>query len=94
MDRVSMCNRVGIQYMTSNIEGGEYSYVQEAGSKERLIQALGYTPSHFKLDIRFENNNTVVLIETKQDFIELLKIKIQKCFKAIFGDINITMNLD
>lgn len=69
MDRVSMVNRVGIQYLTSNIEGGEYSYIQEAGSREKLIRALGYEPNHFKLDIRFENDNDiVVLIETKQNF--------------------------
>ena len=69
MDRVSMVNRVGQEYMTSNIEGGEYSYVAEAGSKENLVKALGYEPDHFKLDIRFENaNDIVVLIETKQKF--------------------------
>ncbi len=70
MDRVSMVNRVGIKYLTTNIEGGEYSYVQEAGSKEKLIQALGFEPKHFKLDIRFENNDVVVLIETKQNFVD------------------------
>lgn len=68
MDRVSMCNRIGNEYKTSNIEGGEYSYVQAAGSKEKLIQAIGYEPEHFKLDIRFEHNDVVVLIETKQNF--------------------------
>lgn len=70
MDRVSMCNRIGNEFKTSNIEGGEYSYVQEAGSKEKLIQALGYEPEHFKLDIRFENHNVVVLVETKQNFVD------------------------
>ncbi|MBR0540730.1 MAG: N-6 DNA methylase [Clostridia bacterium] len=70
MDRVSMVNRVGIKYLTTNIEGGEYSYVQEAGSKEKLIQALGFEPKHFKLDIRFENNDVVVLIEAKQNFVD------------------------
>lgn len=68
MDRVSMCNRIGNEYKTSNIEGGEYSYVQAAGSKERLIQILGYEPQHFKLDIRFAHNGVVVLVETKQNF--------------------------
>jgi len=69
MDRVSMCNRIGNEYKTSNIEGGEYSYIQAAGSREKLIQALGYVPDHFKLDIRFENNGVVVLVETKQSFV-------------------------
>lgn len=68
MDRVSMCNRIGNEYKTSNIEGGEYSYVQAAGSKEKLIQAIGYEPEHFKLDIRFEHNGVVILVETKQNF--------------------------
>ena len=68
MDRVSMCNRIGNAYKTSNIEGGEYSYVQAAGSRENLIQAIGYEPEHFKLDIRFEHHGVVVLVETKQNF--------------------------
>lgn len=70
MDRVSMCNRIGNEFKTSNIEGGEYSYVQAAGSKEKLAQALGYEPEHFKLDIRFEDNDVVILVETKQNFVD------------------------
>ncbi|MBE6002671.1 MAG: hypothetical protein E7232_01075, partial [Lachnospiraceae bacterium] len=68
MDRTAMINTIGIDYHTPNIEGGEYSYVQAAGSKEELIKALGRTPEHFKLDIRFEHKDVVVLIETKQRF--------------------------
>lgn len=68
MDRTAIINKIGIEYHTPNIEGGEYSYVQEAGSKDALIKALGYTPKHFKLDIRFEDDDTVILVETKQDF--------------------------
>ncbi len=70
MDRTAIINTVGIDYHTPNIEDGEYSYVQEAGSKESLIRALGRTPEHFKLDIRFEREDVVVLVETKQIFIE------------------------
>lgn len=70
MDRTTIINTIGIDYHTPNIEGGEYSYVQEAGSKEKLIKALGRTPEHFKLDIRFEKEDVVVLVETKQIFIE------------------------
>ncbi|MBO4576605.1 MAG: hypothetical protein J5680_05780, partial [Neisseriaceae bacterium] len=65
MDRVSMVNRVGVQYLTDNIENGEYSYVKAAGSTPKLNKALGYEPKHFKLDIRFQKNDMVVLIETK-----------------------------
>ena len=73
MNRVSMCNTVGVSYLTSNIEGGEYSYVKEAGGKEELEKALGHPlGKHYKLDIRFEDKETgvVVLIETKQEFIK------------------------
>lgn len=70
MDRTSIINRIGIKYHTSNIEGGEYSYVSEAGSKQALIDALGWKPKHFKLDIRFECDDVVVLVETKQKFVK------------------------
>ena len=68
MSRITMINTVGKQYVTSNIEGGEFSYVKQAGSKEKLAQVLGRTPIHHKLDIRFfdPESNTAVLIETKQ----------------------------
>lgn len=68
MTRHEMIDRVGKSYVTTNIEGGEYSYVQEAGSKEALEKALGKSFRHYKLDIRFENEDYVVLIETKQRF--------------------------
>ena len=68
MDRTAMINTIGIAYHTPNIEGGEYSYVQAAGSKDNLVKALGRNPEHFKLDIRFEYEDVVVLIETKQRF--------------------------
>jgi len=65
-----MIERVGAAYVTANIEGGEFSYVQEAGSKEALERALGKEFNHFKLDIRFEDDDYVVLIETKQKFVK------------------------
>lgn len=68
MDRTSIINKIGNKYHTPNIEGGEYSYVQEAGSRINLEKALGKSFNHFKLDIRFELDNVVVLIETKQSF--------------------------
>lgn len=68
VNRHNMIDCVGKDYLTTNIEAGEYSYVQEAGSKEKLEKAVGHTVKHFKLDIRFENNSVAVLIETKQSF--------------------------
>ena len=68
MNRHEMIDRIGKEYLTTNIEAGEYSYVQEAGSKEKLEKAVGHNLKHFKLDIRFESNGVAVLIETKQSF--------------------------
>ncbi len=68
VNRHEMIDRIGKEYLTANIEAGEYSYVQEAGSKEKLEKAVGHAVKHFKLDIRFENNSVAVLIETKQSF--------------------------
>ena len=59
MTRHDMIERIGNTYMTSNIEGGEYSYIQEAGSRANLENALGRSISHFKLDIRFEKDDIV-----------------------------------
>lgn len=66
MTRHDMIEHIGSGYMTSNIEDGEYSYIQEAGSRANLEKALGRSISHFKLDIRFEKRDVVVLVETKQ----------------------------
>ena len=68
MDRVAMANRVGNEYMKTNIEGGEWSYAKDAGSKRALSNLIGYEPQHYKLDLRFEDNDVSVLIETKQSF--------------------------
>ena len=68
MDRVAITNRIGNKYHTANIEGGEYSYVAAAGSKARLTKLLGHEYKHYKLDIRFEKDDVVVLVETKQNF--------------------------
>lgn len=53
MTRHDMIERIGNAYMTSNIEDGEYSYIQEAGSRTNLENALGRSISHFKLFIAF-----------------------------------------
>lgn len=68
MDRTTIINTVGITYHTPNIEGGEYSYVQEAGTKEKLAELLKKPYSHYKLDIRFESGDVVLLVETKKKF--------------------------
>lgn len=68
MTRYEIIERIGKEYITSNIEGGEYSYVKEAGSKIKLEKTVGHKVNHFKLDIRFEKDDIVILVETKQSF--------------------------
>ncbi len=68
MNRHDMIERIGVDYLTTNIEAGEYSYVKEAGSKAALEKAVGHPVNHFELDIRFEDEDIVVLVETKQNF--------------------------
>ena len=69
MLRHDMVETVGKEYQTSNIEAGEYSYVQAAGGKAQLEAKVGHPVSPFKLDIRFEMEDVVVLIETKQNYV-------------------------
>lgn len=82
MTRLKMISRVGPVYQTENIENGEYSYVQAAGSKDALISAMGYMPSHFKLDLRFEKDNVVVLIETKLIATDADKVQLEEYLKV------------
>lgn len=50
MLRHDMVDTVGKEFLTSNIEAGEYSYVQAAGGKSQLEAKVGHSISHFKLD--------------------------------------------
>lgn len=63
MDRITMIHTVGLGFLTSNIENGEFSYAKV------LNRSL---TGHFKLDIRFfdKDSKTAVLIETKPKFKE------------------------
>lgn len=70
MKRYEIIERIGAQYLTENIETGEYSYAKEAGGKAQLKKALGRSPQHFKLDIRFQKNDIAILVETKQIYID------------------------
>ena len=70
MDRTAIINTIGIQYHTPNIEKGEYSYVKAAGSKKRLAELVGHKVEHVNLDIRFESDGVVILVETKTSFVD------------------------
>ncbi len=60
-----MITIVGSQYLTENIENGEFSYAIALNGTQNLAVS-----SHYKVDLRFvdEATNTIVLIETKQRF--------------------------
>ena len=50
MDRFNITKRIGENFVTSNIEGGEFSYVQAAGSKSALMESLPNNQvKHFKI---------------------------------------------
>lgn len=70
MNRNQIINTIGNQYLTSNIEAGEYSYVKAAGSKQNLENMVGHPVNHYKLDIRFQDGDYLVLVETKQNFVD------------------------
>lgn len=70
MNRTEIINTIGIEYHKANIEEGEYSYVKAAGSKKRLVELVNHKINHFKLDIRFESEGVVVLVETKSSFVK------------------------
>ncbi len=66
MDRASIINRIGTKYYVTNVESGEYSYIQAAGGKKNLLKALnGYIPKHYRIDLRFQTDDVVILVETK-----------------------------
>ena len=85
MDRITMIRTVGLDFLTSNIENGEFSYSQVL---ERPLSG------HFKLDIRFydEESKTAVLIETKQRFREEDKAQLF-AYVALEKEYNIAENI-
>lgn len=71
MKRNEIINRIGCQYLVSNIENDEFSYAQVLdnitieGCNNRYSKEKQQN-NHFKLDLRFESNNISILIETKK----------------------------
>ena len=63
MERIDIINCVGREFLTQNIENGEFSYKQVLDNE---------VTGHFKLDLRFydETNKVAVLIETKKKFVK------------------------
>ena len=81
MERTAIVNTIGIGFHKSNIEEGEYSYVKAAGPKKRLIELVGHKIEHFKLDIRFESDDVVILVETKPSFVKADELQLKEYFE-------------
>ena len=81
MDRYKIIEKIGSGYISDNIEKGEFSYVQAlktVGKNIKDLQNSKIESNHQYLDIRFENERLVVLIECKNDFNKWDKNEIQK----------------
>lgn len=59
--RLDIIDTIGRNYLTSNIENGEFSYQQFINEK---------ITGHYKLDLRFcdDKNKLAVLVETKKRY--------------------------
>ena len=85
MDRIKMIYTVGLDFLTSNIENGEFSYAQV------LNRSL---TGHYKLDIRIfdKESKTAVLIETKPKFKESDKEQLF-AYVALEREYNVANNI-
>ena len=81
MKRIDIISRIGDKYHIGNTENGEFSYVKALNSVGKDIKDYqkGTTGTkHQYLDIRFENERLVILVECKNRFSKWDKSKIQK----------------
>lgn len=79
--RIDIISRIGDKYHVGNTENGEFSYVKALNSVGKDIKDYqkGSTGTkHQYLDIRFENERLVILVECKNRFSKWDKSKIQK----------------
>lgn len=71
MERIEIINKIGDRYQVGNIETGEFSYPKALSSIGKNIKDYQNGKSgtkHNYLDIRFENDRLVILVETKNKF--------------------------
>lgn len=81
MNRFDLIQKIGAQYHIGNTESGEFSYVKALASVGKDIkdyQKGDTQQNHQFLDIRFENDRLVILVECKNKFSKWKKEKIQK----------------
>ena len=71
MIRADIISTIGRKYLSSNIENGEFSYAKALKSIGKNIRDFQYNTEgahHQNIDIRFENDRLVVLVECKNKF--------------------------
>ncbi|WP_270530018.1 HsdM family class I SAM-dependent methyltransferase [Limosilactobacillus vaginalis] len=70
MQRHEMIDRVGEKFLTTNVENDEYSYPKEYKKKGLEFRGIKLSNgrTHEFADIRFENQDICIIIETKNDF--------------------------
>lgn len=81
MIRADIISTIGRNYLVSNIENGEFSYVKALRSIGKNIRDFQYNTDgthHQNIDIRFENDRLVVLVECKNKFSRWDKGEIQR----------------
>ena len=80
MNRFDIINTIGDKYRVGNTETGEFSYVQalkSVGKDIKDYQKATIGTQHKFLDLRFENERLVILVECKNKFSRWDKDKIQ-----------------
>ena len=80
MNRYEIIDRIGANYHIGNSETGEFSYSQalkSIGKNIKDYQKATTSVQHQFLDIRFENERLVILVECKNKFSRWDKKKIQ-----------------
>lgn len=81
MKRIEIINKIGTDFYFSNLESGEFSYPKALKSIGKSISEYRNSNSkknHGFLDIRFENERLVILVETKNRFDNWDKNEIQQ----------------
>ena len=81
MNRHDIIQRIGSKYHIGNMENSEYSYVKALASIGKNIkdyQKGDSRKNHQYLDLRFENERLVILVECKNKFGKWKKEQIQK----------------
>lgn len=81
MKRIEIIDKIGAKYNTGNTESGEFSYstaLKSVGKDIKEYQKANTGSQHQYLDLRFENERLVILVECKNQFNKWDKSKIQK----------------